>query len=370
MTVILAVAAAALLAIAVMIGPDSTSILLRVIYLIAVWSGPLVVLLLGAAILRPRLASTMRGLMVDATGPTIVRNMPPRAALEATLGPVWGDSGALQEMLTAILGGAGRHPAGYDTAVSRETTAHFRLESVDAMTCLNEFTWTYDLSSVHDNHKFVIFATDDQSTAGLIARERVFPLYELWLLREDILDDFVPGIGSRTRMGITYRDIDGAVHKVPLTALRGNEVAFKDYGSYVRFPGPVGRDSVQIVEFNLHDLADPEHVVEAIETLTLQITYTTPRQLGYITWSPPHPCFVSKITFDVEELAFDGEKLVYLLLPSFIKAAGLPSNRGWEKMSSGRIELGINAWMLPAHGVTLLWRPVDGSEPEHGDQRW
>jgi hypothetical protein len=314
--------------------------------------------------------TALRALMVDATGPAIVRSMPRRTALEATLGPVWGDSGALQEMLTAILGGSGQHPAGHDTAVSRETTAHFRLETVDAATCLNEFTWTYDLSSVHDNHKFVVFATDDQTTAGLIARERVYPLYELWLLREDALDDFVPGLRSRTRVGITYRDADGGLHKVPLTSLSGYEVAFKDYGSYVRFPGPVGRDSVQIVEFNLHDLADPEHVVEAIETLTLQITYSTPRHLGYVTWSPPHPCFVSKVTFDVDELAYDNEELVYLLLPSVIKGAGLPSNRGWEKVPSGRIDVGINAWMLPAHGVTLLWRPVNGSEREHGDQRW
>jgi hypothetical protein len=370
MTVILAVAALVLLALAVMIDPDSPSIVLRIVFFGAVWCGPLVVLLLGAAALRPRLKAALRGLMVDVSGPTIVRNMPPRAALEAALEPVWGDSGALQEMLTAILGGAGRHVAGFDTAVSRDTTAHFRLEALDAATCINELTWTYDLSSVHDNHKFVIFATDDQATAGLIARERVYPLYELWLLREDILDDFILRLRSRTRIGITYRDIDGSVHQVPLTRLGGHEIAFKDFGSYVRFPGPVGRDSVQIVEFNLHDLADPEHIVDAIETLTLQIAYPTPRDLGYVTWSPPHPCFVSKITFDVADLAFGDETVVYLLLPSVIKAAGLPSNRGWEKVPSGRIELAINAWMLPAHGVTLLWRPVDGSEPNYGEQHW
>lgn len=370
MTVILAVAALILLALAVVIGPDPPSLLLRVVFYSALWCGPLVVLLLGAVALRPRLTAALRSLMADASGPTIVRNMPPRTALEATLGPVWGDSGALQEMLTSILGGAGRHPAGHDTAVSRETTAYFRFETIDASTYVNDITWTYDLSSVHENHKFVIFVTDDQATAGLIARERVYPLYELFLLREDIVDDFVPGLRARTRLGITYRDGDGGVHTVPLSSIRGNDVAFRNYGSYVRFPGPVGRDSMQIVEYNLHDLADPEHVVDAIETLTLQITYPTPRDLDHFTWSPPHPCFVSKITFDVTELAFGDEKLVYLLLPSIIKAAGLPSNPGWEKMPSGRIDLEINAWMLPAHGVTLLWRPVDGSEPEYGDERW
>jgi hypothetical protein len=370
MTVILAVAAVVLLVLGVVIGPDSPSPILRILYLGAVWSGPLVVLLLGAALLRPRLKAALRAFIVEATGPTIVRSMPPRAALEAALGPVWGDSGALQEMLPAILGGAGRHYAGHDTAVSRHTTAHFRLEAVDAATCINELTWTYDLSSVHNNHKFIIFATDDQATAGLIARERVYPLYELWLQRDDLLDDFVPQLRARTRVGVSYRDGDGDLHHVPLTSLHGHEVAFKDFGSYVRFPGPVGRDSVQIVELNLHDLADPEHVVDTIESLTLQIAYPTPRDLGYVTWSPPHPCFVSKITFDVAELQFGDETVVYTILPSVIKAAGLPSNRGWEKVPTGRIELAINAWMLPAHGVTLLWRPVNGSEPNYGEQRW
>ncbi len=370
MAVILAVAAAVLLVVAAVIGPDAPTTPLRGAFLVASWSGPVVLLLLVAVLLQRRWQARMRSMMVDIAGPALVRNMPPRTVLDSLLTSVWGDSRGLQDMLTAILGGAGKNPGGHDTAVSRATSAHFRLRAVDESTCINEFRWTYDFSEVHDNHKFVVFATDDPTTAGLIARERIYPLFELWLLTEDDLEDFVPTLRERTRVGITYRDEHGVVRTVDPTVLRGEEVAFKDYGTFVRLPTTVRRDSVQIVEFDLHDLADPDHVVESIETLSLQVTYRSASDLGYVTWSPPHPCFVDEITFDVEDLAFAGQTLVYMLLQSTPKKAGLPTTNGWEKVPSGRIEVPVDSWMLPGHGVTLLWRSVDGSEPAGGYQRW
>jgi hypothetical protein len=370
MAVILAVAAVVLLGIAAFIGPDAPSTALRVVFLAASWAGPVVLLLLVALLVRRRWQARLQRMVVDIAGPALVQNMPPRTVLESLLTSTWGDSRALAEMVTAILGGAGRNPGGHDTAVSRATSAHFRLSAVDESTCINEFRWTYDFSEVHDNHKFVVFATDDPNTAGLIARDRIYPLFELWLLTEDALEDFVPTLREQARMGISYRDERGIVRTVDPTALRGEEIAFKDRSSFVRLPNTVSRDSVQIVEFDLHDLADPDHVVDSIETLSLQLTYRSPSDLGYVTWSPPHPCFVNKITFDVEDLAFADQNLVYMLLQSTPKNAGLPTTSGWERVPTGRIEVPVDSWMLPGHGITLLWRPVDGAESIGGFQRW
>jgi hypothetical protein len=363
MAVVLVLAAAlGLLALSALLGPGQASPWLRAAFVFAQWTGPLLLILLAVLVGWRRAAARLRQLLVDIAGPALISAMSPRAALGALLPRVYGEGSQHADVLIGVLGGSGRDPAGSDTAVSRGTSAHFRLRAIDEFTCNNDVTWTHDFSGVRNNHKLVVFATSDPAIAGLIPRERVFPLFELWLMDEDHLEEFVPNLRDNARVGISYTDADGFARSVPPVPLRGEEVALRDYGQFVRLPEILDRKNVRIVQFDLYDLADPDHVVESIETLSFRVSVRNSSALGYVTWSPPHPCFVRQVTFDVEQLPFEGERLVYLVLAATLKQAGLPTSQVWEEVSD-RIEVRVDSWMLPGHAVTLLWRPLDRAEP-------
>jgi hypothetical protein len=359
MAVVLVLAAAVgLLVLTALVGPGQAAPWFRVVYVVILWVGPFLLVLLAVLIGRRRAASRLRQALVDIAGPALIGSMSPRVALGSLLPRVYGHASPHEDVLVGVLGGSGRDPAGNDTAVSRGTSAYFRLRAIDEFTSENDVTWTHDFSGVRNNHTLVVFATSDPVIAGLVPRERIFPLFELWLMDEDHLEEFVPSLRENARVGIAYTDADGFPRVVPPTLLRGREAAVRDYGQFVRLPATLDRRNVRIFQFDLYDLVDPDHVVESIETLSFRVSVRNSSVLGYVTWAPPHPCFVHQITFDVEELPFEGQRLKYLVLASTLKTSGLSASQGWKEIPD-RLEVPVDSWMLPGHGVTLLWRPVD-----------
>lgn len=359
MAVLLALAAAVLLAVSVLVDPSS-SMAARLVQVGAQWTGPVLVAALVLHLFRRRWAARVRSMLVDVAGPALIGSMPPRAVLDALLPAVYGDRVGHQEVLTAILGGGGRDPGGGDTAVSRCTNVHVRLEHIGGGLCRSELTWTHEFSGVRNNHRFVIFATPDRDIAGLIPRERVFPLFELWQVEDDDqLEEFVPTLLQGLKFGITYRDVDGVEHTVAPRAQLAEEVALRQYDQFVRLHGGVDRKALRILQLDLHELADPDHVVAAVESLTLVASTVASFDLGYVTWSPPHPCYVARVRFDVSGLRSEGA-LDFLVVSSTIVHAGLPLS-AWSR-SDEAIDVAVDSWMLPGHGVTLLWRPTNGAE--------
>ena len=194
--------------------------------------------------------------------------MPPRHVLSLALGRVFGDKVGHQEIVTALLGGSGRDPDARDTAVSKRTTANVRLQRIDESTCLTELTWTHEFSGVRNNHLLVMFATWDRDIYTSVIQERTYPLFEIWrVLDEDALDQFVPGLKDRLDVGITYRERSGSLHDVGLRSVDGEEVAFRHYDRFVRLPDWVDRKNLAIYQVDLHDLADPDHIVDSVESL-------------------------------------------------------------------------------------------------------
>jgi hypothetical protein len=363
MAVVLAVAAAVLLVISALLGPDQPSPWLRAVYLLAQWVGPLLLIALGGLVLWRRVADRVRQALVGLVGPALIRAMPPRTVLGALLPWVYGDAVGHEDVLIGVLGGGGRDPYGRDTAVSRGTTAHFRLWSIDDFMCGNESTWSHDFSGVRDNHKLVLFATSDADIANLVASERVYPLFESWLVHEDHLEDFVPTLRATFEVGISYTDELGNVHHVSPRRIEGQEVALRQYDRYIRLPEGVDRQNLHIVECDLYDLADPDHVVSSIERLVMRTVHHT-ENLGYLNWTPPHPCYVRSVTFDVRELALPHQKLVYTVLGSTVRKLRVPMRMQWAEVPD-QVEIPVDAWMLPGHTVTLLWRPIDGLVTDH-----
>lgn len=359
MAVVLGLAALLCLLVVALIGLDPAQPWLRVLSVLALWLGPISLVLLVGQLGRRPLVRWAERTLVDIAGPALIRMMAPRSVLGALLPWIYGERVSHQDVLTGLLGGAGRDPSGSDTAVSRNTTAHFRLQAIDDTSCLTEATWKHEFSGVRNNHRLVVFATCDPDVLELVISERVYPLFEVWHFEdEDQLEEFVPTLRESLKVGISYLDADGYLHEVRPRAQPGEEVALRDYDQFVRLHDGVDRNNVRIVQLDLYDLADPDHVVESIESLSIVASSRNAHDLRYYTWTPPHPCYMTVATFDVSELPRDGEKLAYLVLPSNMKRAAVPLEGGWLH-GRDTIEIAVNAWMLPGHGVTLLWRPAD-----------
>ncbi len=363
MAVVLWLVTAALLVLAIVLGPNPDGMVLRAVAVTTEWVGPVVLVLAVVHSLRRRWQRSLRRHLVGLAGPALVRAMPPRVVLDTLLNRVFGGTRPHKEIVTGLLGGAGRDPTGKDTAVSSSTAAHFQVESVSDTECISYLTWTHEYSGVRNNHRFVIFATSDREIARLVSTDRVYPLYEVWTLSEEALEDFVPALRETLRAGITYRTSDGQVHVVPPRPQHGEEVAFSHYDQFIRLPDHLDRKNLRILQLDLYDLAADDHVVEAVETLTIRASNVAAFDLGYLVWSPPHPCFVRSVTFDVSRLAHPGEDLVYLVVLGTIKGAGLPIAR-WQPLTD-LIEVPVESWMLSGHNVTLLYRPITPTELPH-----
>lgn len=215
MAVVLVVAALALLVVSASIGSSAHPIWLTIIYVLAQWTGPLLLLAAAALVVRRRLSSWVRDQLIELAGPALISTMPPRTVLSAVLARVFGDKVGHQEVATALLGGGGRDPGARDTAVSKDSTVSIRLERISDASCLSEFAWSHEFSGVRNNHHYVMFATTDPEIFGCVNRERTYPLFEAWFLEtDDQLEDFVPGLRERLDVGVSYRDVYGVLHRV------------------------------------------------------------------------------------------------------------------------------------------------------------
>lgn len=323
-------------------------------------------LALVAFLLRHRVRRWLSRELVGLVGPSIVAALPPRVVLANLLEKIYGPGGDYESVLVAVLGGAGHDPRGRDLAASRRTTAHFQVRTIDDATCSVVATWTHRLSGLIEDHNFVVFATCDSETWEITSRQRLVPLYESWFVPdEDLFEEIIPNLSSSLQVGINYTDESGASHQVGLQRINSTEVAVRDYSKYVRLPDETDLKNLRILQFDLGELFGDDHVVNAIRGLSVRFEAKEPFGDGFLTWSPPYPCFVERLTFDVTELASAGHDLVFKIVVFTMKA--IAPGAQWASAADIRA-VELDSWLLPGHGVALLWKPVDQVDP-HGGQR-
>jgi hypothetical protein len=300
-------------------------------------------------------------------GASIIAALPPRVVLDTLLRDIYGD-GRLDSVLAGILGGAGLDVHRRDIATSRRTVVDVRLSSTDERTYELRVSWTHRLSGVLASYKFVVFATCDPQMWNVLPSQRRVPLYESWFVQnEDMLHSFVPRQRQNLKLGISYRDADGAAHTVEPRSLRCYEPPIRDWPDYVRLPEGVDLEHVRILEFDLGQLVDDDHVVGAIETLSLSAATPERTADGFFSWSPPYPCFVERITFDLADLRLDGDPPLFKIVPFTMEQPGPTFTHEWVPAADLK-ELRLESWLQPGHGVALLWRPgsVVGEETMNG----
>ena len=335
----------------------------------------LMILLLATyrRVLRPRLVAEL----VRLSGASIVHALPPRDVMITLLSKVYGESDANHGVVVGLLGGEGVEPEGADLTVSVHTTVTMRLRGIDH----NTFEWspavTYSFKDRVPDYRFVIFATCDPLLRDSIALACRQPLYEAWFVPDQSLfDTSVSEMRSSVQVGIRYTDHQGRQHEVEPAKVELTEVGYQDWPSFLRFfREPVGTMSRQnpmhymrtlrIFECDLGELADDDHTVDSVESLSLQAKILQRIDEGFCYWQPPYPCYVESILFEAADLSVDeNSSWLFRVVPFAFQSRIVTGD--WTRAEALK-DLCVRSWLLPGHGVALLWKPSSDDQESFGD---
>jgi hypothetical protein len=299
-------------------------------------------------------------------------SLPPGQVMEHLLARVYGPSPSNRDIATAILGGEGLAPQGSDLTISEQTEIGYRLTRLDELTYQLVLDAQYSFRNRVPTASFVIFATSDPALRDSVTAGCRLPLFELWFVREDDaepqFEESVEGMRESVLVGMEYVDLDDRVHEIPARGPGRNlrEIKLQDWGKYLTFfrtdlAGERAIDRrkymnrLRIFEIDLHALATPGTSVATIQRLTMRSTTLQKLSDGYCYWEAPYPCFVEHMRFDT--VGFDAESegpMRFHLKPFTTRSHASPPLWAGDQTAV----LPLEAWMVPGHGVALMWRPL------------
>jgi hypothetical protein len=313
-------------------------------------------------VLRHRLADELLRL----SGPSIVRALLPQQVMTTFLSYIYGDSDANHDVIVGVLGGEGIEPHGADLTISTHTTVDFELRAVNHKIYELISTVTYSFKKNVADDRFVIFAMCDPLLRDSITLACRLPLFESWFVPDRrLFDQSVDTMLPSVNIGIRYTDLDGGHHDVLPTKVELTEVGYRDWPEYLTFfRGPVGTmprqnpaqyiGTLRIFECDLGELTDLDHAVGSVTGLSLQSITLQRVDDGFCFWQAPYPCYVERISFDAGALALDGaSSLLFRVVPFTFRST---TTSGWTPAAQ-LSDLVVRSWLLPGHGVALLWKP-------------
>lgn len=326
------------------------------------------VVALAALLYRRRLRRWLRDELVWLAGPAIVRALPPKQVMTTLMDKIYGDHD-VTEVVVGVLGGAGVEPLGADLRISSRTTVDIELRRVDWTTYELKLEVTHLFREGIADHRFAIIATCDPQLRDSIALACRLPMYEEWFVpNPDFFEKSVDEIASSARIGIHYVDRDGNHHLIPPTKVVLHEVSMSEWRDFLLFfSEPLGNmpkrsprlymRSLRIFEFDLGELANDDDVMASIRAISLTSTSLQPLAEPFCYWQAPYPCYVERMRFDASELRWDGEPEWLFRVVPFTFRSAVASGQWSPAHELG--DLFVGSWLLPGHGVALMWKPDD-----------
>lgn len=301
------------------------------------------------------------------SGPALLDAMLPAQVQSAVLRKVYGDSPANHDVVHGVLGGEGIQPDGSDLSISTSTSVHLELRSEVPGTYEQISTVGYTFRAGLGDTRLIIFATCDPRLRDMIAAACDRPMFDWWYVADqDIFAESVAGMLSSVEVGVRYRSAPDDLHDIPLTKIEPRYVPFDEWHHHLTFfresMGPVPKQdpnhyiaTLAIYECDLTDVEYPDHPIERVEGLTSRIATLGSTDDGFCYWQPPYPCFVDEIAFDVAGLGSDdGTQYQFRIVPFVLRAGSVPTS--WT--GAGILPaVRVRSWLLPGHGVMLMWRP-------------
>ncbi|MDX8145937.1 hypothetical protein SK854_27770 [Lentzea sp. BCCO 10_0061] len=303
------------------------------------------------------------------SGPGIVRHLLPSEVLRTFLSTVYGADQANDDVVAGVLGGEGVRPHGGDLTISTGTTVKLRLQGIDTKTYHLMTTQRYQFRRDVPTDRFVIFATSNATLRDTISAACRYPLFELYFIPDPSLFlESVDDLLDSTKIDIDYLDHEDQPRSVQPSQIPPVEVRFDQWANYLRFfrqpMAPLGKLSphdhlgdLRIFECDLNGIAD-DHVVRAIRRLTISSRTLQRTNDGFCYWQSPYPSFVDTISFDATQLAVDqSPRHEFRVMPFTFKSATAAAQ--WLE-ATDLVDLDVRSWLLPGHGVALLWREAMG----------
>ncbi|PWK83395.1 hypothetical protein C8D88_111280 [Lentzea atacamensis] len=334
--------------------------------LLVAWPLPAFVgLLIGAyeLFLHHRLVAELSRI----ASPSIMEHLLPGEVLKAFLSSIYGANEANHDIVSGLLGGEGVRPRGGDLTISTNTTIKIELEGIDTKAYHLIITQSYQFRQQIPVDRFVIFATSSVLLRDTINAACRYPLFELFFIPDQSLFlDSVDDLQNATKIAIDYIDHDGNRRSAEPSQIPPVEVRFDQWSNYLTFfreaMGPLPKLSphnhlgdLRIFECDLSGIAD-DHVVRAICGLTINARMLQNTDDGFCYWQAPYPSYVERISFDATRLAVElVPEQEFTVMPFTFRSNTLPAQ--W--LSAEDLEdLLVRSWVLPGHGVALLWREM------------
>lgn len=298
--------------------------------------------------------------------------VPPAQALGVVLGNIYGSSTGSSEVVTSLLGGEGLQLDRSDLTISEHTDVEYRLNRVDVDNYQLFMQVSYSFKSRVPVDKFVIFATSDAVLRESIVLGCRQPLFELWFVPDDpvspLFHESVDGMLPSVRIGLTFVDEAGNSHdmqdRVPtLTEVRVGR--WPEHLTFFREPlGTMPRlrpedfmGSLRVFEIDLRRILGPHVQLSTVQRLTLQSMTLQRVDDGFCYWQAPYPCYIERMQIDAASLALDDGRDDFVFRVQSFAFRSQTSPARWSPPEHIK-ELDVRSWLLPGHGVVLLWKRV------------
>lgn len=169
-------------------------------------------------------------------------------------------------------------------------------------------------------------------------RDRGVALDDIQVMESDPADEEISAdeFVRKYDLAVRYRDGDGDYEEVQLERMGDTAAIWNPDRPEDRFP-------LVVLRARFPELADS--VSRRVE---LSCSSLAQREHGYWLWWASAPTYVSTIVVRALELARDRDCTFTKALPNFVEL---------EDGSKGIYSLKVDGWILPGHGVALVWAP-------------
>ncbi|UQS21998.1 hypothetical protein L1857_03740 [Amycolatopsis thermalba] len=346
----MAVAAVAALVAVLLWEPSSTWQVVAHTVLTLAWTllGLCAVVLVGYRRgLRRRLSDDLRRL----SGPGIVDSMAPKQLLDVLLSSIYGRDDATHDVVTGLLG---RH-----LAVSTHTEVDLELTALSGELYELRYTCTYRFRRPLVTNKFVLVMTSDAEVRDSLVAGIELPLFDLWFFPDRSgFDEAAARTLASVRIACDYLDAEGNARSSAPVQPDLREVPGRLIGQYLK---PELRRRLDLPSAKLHvfecDLGRlAGRAVRSIERLEVRVAGPQHVNDGYCYWQPPFPCYVEQVRVNAGALNVAGRAEWQFRTVPFTFRSG-SSVAEWLPATTPTT-LDIESWLLPGHGVAVLWRPA------------
>jgi len=302
------------------------------------------------------------------TGPALMRTLRPRDTLSLLVGHIYGKHSQNRDVVAGVLGGYGDKIDLSDLTISDLTEVDMILADTDKEDLYDltlSVRYRFEQRQLPDT-TFVFFVTSHPRLRDLIVVGCERPLFDFWYIPDGGALKDLSTFTDSVKLEVTYTDPEGAPHetgtlpdvkltKVPIAQWRDYLRSFReDIGNINRLEVHDFESQLAIFTFSVADvLKKADFRWKYVRGFTITSTTKQKKSDEYCYWVAPYPCLVNAIRFHTSQFTAvnTGGRLEFRSVPFLLRA--LSDVDTW---TDNPVPLKPETWLLPGHGVSLLWR--------------